>query len=290
MKIKVFGKDVNLRDNHCTMNATQTCKVANPYVNLYVKTTNVCGASCGFCEYRGEEEPFDMDKLFRIITELTNITILNKMSCTGGEPTLVLDRVKRIMNKAKELSPGTYTVLNTNGCHMMQLDGFEAVDNIALSRHHYNDARNQKIFGTHHVASRWAICEFHDKKKIHLRCNLIKGEIDCEKEIIKYLDSIAAMGVGDVDFAGLMPINDFAREKLVNIKDFDFGTYPDMYNNQNWNNKDWCRCSNFLYSPPDYPTIVRTYTRQNLKPEESEGTLVFDGQFLREKFGGEIII
>lgn len=290
MNVNLFGKSVQIRDFHCTKNNCERHKVDTPYLNMYVRVTNVCQANCGFCAYHGEETPFDLYKLLYIISELTRKLKLSKLSCTGGEPTMQIAMVKEILSKTKEISPQTFTVVNTNGYRLWDLHNFKDVDSIALSRHHYLDSRNTAIFGTDNVASIPDIGDFSNKKVLRLSCNLIRGEIDSEREVINYLNNMAVLGVRDVGFVTLMSANKYAEQHKVEFADFDFSGCSDMINNQNWNNKDWCRCSNYLYSPPAVPAIMQVYARQTLKPMESEGNLVYDGQYLRTKFGGEIII
>ena len=295
MKINLFGTDIKLKEQHCKKNDCEVVRIDDPYLNIYVRITNVCNASCGFCAYHGKETPFDLYKLYYILMEISSKIQINKLSCTGGEPTLEVDRIKAILNKTKEISPSTFTVISTNGHRLHQLDRFDAVDSIAVSRHAITDGSNQKIFGTHDIATSLDISDFEDKDKLHLSCNLMRHSpagnvVNSADAAIRYLDSVAKIGVRDVGFVTLMPVTKAAQINTVAFENFDFSNNGNIFQTQKWNDHDRCQCCNYLYSPPDIPAVVKVYARQNLKPHESVGCLVYDGQYLRKTFGGDVII
>ncbi len=79
----------------------------------------------------------------------------------------------KICTEAKKIFPLVKTSVNTNGSRLKDLEGIDVLDNIALSRHHYDDEINNQIFGIN-TADTDILDSFKDKHKLHLSCNLIK--------------------------------------------------------------------------------------------------------------------
>ena len=73
----------------------------DPMVNIFVKVTNGCNAHCLFCSNAGEAHlgnSFNREKLIEIARELKRQGIrLNRISITGGEPSIVPDLVKEVL-------------------------------------------------------------------------------------------------------------------------------------------------------------------------------------------------
>ena len=47
--VKLFGKDLVVKDNHCSLNGKPGDPIDVPYINMYVTMTNACNAKCAFC-------------------------------------------------------------------------------------------------------------------------------------------------------------------------------------------------------------------------------------------------
>jgi len=118
--------------------------------------------------------------------------------------------------------------------------------------------------------------------------NLIKRYIDCEEEIIKYLQFASEVGIYDVGFVSLMRINDYCKENQVLFDNIDF-TSGRIRKTKEWKNKDYCRCANYLYIPKNNDRLVKFYGRYVCQSKNTESQLVFDGINLRDGFGGNII-
>ena len=170
----------------------------------------------------------------------------------------------------------------------------DKIDSIGLSRHHYNDEINYSIFGTRTVANSGIIREFQasstNKYKLHSRCNLIHGYIDDIDSVKKYLENSAELGIIWAGFVTLMPLNQFCKDNEVCSKGLFSDT--DFYRNELWNrfenNKLECQCADYLYVT-ERGKIIKFYNRIFCNNELNAGQLVFDGEYLRQGFGGEII-
>lgn len=296
MLINVFNKTITTKDYHCQKNhCNDLWHVKDPYVNIYVKVTEQCQAKCEFCEFCTQEKTqFNLHKLYYILSELQKKVVINKISFTGGELSLDIKKFKTILSTTKEVSPKSFIVANTNGYDLHSLMMMDDIDSVALSRHHYNEKENAKAFGKFVLDQFPLNYEFKDlpnKHKLHFSCNLIKGYIDSYEEMCKYLEWVASVGVYDVGFVTLMKINDYCKENHIDFRDIDLNNKENILHYQTWNNKGSCECRNYMFNPKDSEGLVKIYARYNVDfTKGNESNLVFDGEYLRSGFGGEIII
>ena len=288
--ISLFGKDIPVRDKECSVDGRPTKEIKNPYVNIYVKPTTLCQANCKFCEYHDREKSsFDIYKFFYILNYLNRQDIrINKISFTGGEPTLYGDLLNHIVSVIREFDDEVPLVLNTNGYNLKSIN-LDEFDNIALSRHHYLDAKNIEIFGTLNVPSFEDIKNFKFKDKLHLRCNLIKGYIDSQKEALDFITAFAGIGVNDFGFVSLFQINDYCKENFVDHSAIDLFHAPRTMVSYSQRREGVCSCKNYLHYT-EKGELVKIYSRFNEDMTICDGTLVYEKDVLTAGFNGEVIL
>lgn len=288
MNINLFGYDLLVKDTSCGLNGECVGrKIEEPHINIYVRIENRCNANCPFCSFKGEKVDFDFYKFYYILHEVSKKIKINKISFTGGEPTLNYVQLMDCLSLIKQFNSKIFTVVNTNGLRLQDLSMCLDIDSIALSRHHYDQNKNDEIFGIK-TPTLQNIKEWNQNKNIHLSCNLIKGYIDNENELTEYLQTVSQYGIDDVGFVSLMEVNDFCKNHKIDFADVKF-TNPDILITKDWNYKDVCKCRNHLYLS-DKGDIVKFYSRYTTKPSKSEGMLVFDGNVLKDGFTGPIIL
>lgn len=297
MIVNLFGKDLTVKDESCSLNGNPGKSITEPYINMYVTMTNACNAKCPFCcngKNEGIKIDFDYYKFYYLVHEIQKQITINKLSFTGGEPSLNMDLLGRCVETVKKANKEIFAIINTNGVNLSELDKISKYfDSIALSRHFYNDEINNEIFGTDTVAQSSDIKAFTHKDILHFSCNLQKGYIDIPRKVMLYLEEASKLGVSDIGFVSLMPCNDYCKEKFVDFTDVDFSAIENLYISKEWNQKTYCRCRNYLYMPKNEETdvdVVSVYTRYYVDPTHSLSTLVYDGKYLRQGFGGDIII
>lgn len=293
MKVKLFNKDFMVKDHHCNFNDAPGQKVDKPYINLYVRLTEECNAQCPYCEFHMNRNIiFDKFKFLYTIARLNKDVKINKISFTGGEPTLRIDLLNMFLKEVKEIVPEIYTVVNTNGFNFTQINE-KYIDSIALSRHHYNNLQNDSLFRTTSIPTSEDILKYPHKEKLHLSCNLIEGYIDSVEQCHKYIDYFGNMGITDIGFVSLMGVNKFAEDHFIDFSKIDLGSMPNTIQSKTWakkcKNKTVCKCANFLTST-DNGNIVKSYARYYVDRTECKGILVYepDGR-LTNGFGGEVI-
>lgn len=294
MKIKLLGANIVVKDNYCALDRHAPQKIEQPYINMYVNITNFCNESCAFCcnpkRKSGKYvQDFDFFKFYYVLNQVIKSGLsINKVSFTGGEPTLDCALLKSCLLAVKEIDRNIFTVISTNGTFLGSLlDSVKHIDSIAVSRHHYLDDVNSRLFGGELCASSKELCDFPQKDKIHLSCNLIKGAIDSEKEIVSFLKFASSIGILDVGFVSLMRTNDYSRKHFVDFSRLSFDSIYNVFLSKTWKKESDCKCKNYLYL--DGGNVVRVYMRHMINPRCSDSVLCFDGKNLRFGFNGNII-
>lgn len=293
MKLKLFNQYVELNDYYCHFNDTAGRKVEEPYINLYVRLTDACNAKCKFCEFNGDDVTgFDKYKLYYILYTLSKQVRINKVSFTGGEPTLKLNLLNECLKTTKEIDPNIFTVVNTNGYRLDKVK-FDYVDSIALSLHSIKFEDNYEIFGTEQFAPDYSIECFKYKEKLHLSCNLIKGYIDSKEKAYEYINHYGNLGVTDIGFVSLMDVNQYCKDKMIDFDDIKLDEMPNTIKNMHWSKRDkdrtLCKCDNFL-TYTDQGNIVKSYARYYIDREQCKSMIVYDIDRLKVGFNGKILI
>lgn len=300
MKVNIFDKEINIKDYYCKLNECDYLySITEPYINLYIQLKG-CNASCKFCEYMNLANNFNFEKFNYILNYLSKNIKVNKISITGGEPTLNTNKLYSIIDSIKKYQSDSFLVMNTNGYNLKQLNNDNKIkffDSISLSRHHYNEYKNNLIFNTNTISNDDLKLIINNNKDIfHFSCNLIKNYIDSPEEIFNYLYYCNEMNIYDVGFVGLMKINDYCKSHFI---DFNLASLlknklfdKSLFLTQSRNNFDECKCFNYLFLPKkDLIKPIKIYSRCVIKQKsENSSNLVFDGEFLRVGFGGKIII
>jgi len=294
MKVNLFGKDVELRDKYCQFYNEEASDVEQPYINLYVRFKG-CNANCLFCEFQDNACPFDMEKYLEIVKELSTKLEIRKFGFTGGEPTMVYDKFKEVVMATRELSPTSILSVNTNGLNLTKLFNYKelisTLDNVALSRHHYDEDKNNEILGFKSATND----EIREVQKLHsnpdllhFSCNLIKGYIDNEEEIFKMLNHANDLNVFRTGLVSLMPVNDYCKDNHIDSNKFELNSR--FFNTKRWTNGKVCSCSNYNYMPQDFKEeFVKIYFKRTLGNSPLTNTLVYDGEKLTYGFDGYTI-
>ena len=294
MQMKLFDKYVEVKDISCGMNGNSGHPYSDTRINVYTCLTHICNTNCSFCNYHyGDSVKFDFEKWKYCIDEIMDKLGIFKASFTGGEPSLEFDNLVKCLEYLKSKDENIFTIINTNGSNLDKLIGLDCLDNIALSRHSIDDIENQKLFNSTVVPKLEVIKAFPEKEKLHLSCNIVKGYVDSDEKIKEYLEKCSEIGVRDVGFVSLMPINEYAKEHSIDFSDIKFEFNNRFIVNQYFDrikdNKCVCKCRNYMYLGQN-GQVVTAYSRYYVDNTCSDGAVVFMDNNLRQGFTGEIII
>jgi molybdenum cofactor biosynthesis enzyme MoaA len=289
LTIKLFGHDVPVKTTDCT-----GAKI-EPYVNFFVRMTDHCTSNCPFCPYHSEKsKPFDIVKFKYAFDGIIEAGIwINKIGITGGEPTMCMDKVQEIVSHVHKVDPQVPITINTNGQCLKELDKkrfLNKVNDIALSVHHYDEDRNNAIFQSKKHATIKDIRCFVNKEKLHLRCNLIRDQIDSPEEVRKFLEFFSEMGIQDFGFVSMMLVNSYCKNMFISYREAGVDKQP---NTRLTRKLAWkqCTCKNYM-SYTKKGRLYRYYTRTDKNDADNKvaNKLVFDKDELRIGFNGEIIV
>jgi len=292
-KIELFGREIPLRTHYCHIFGKENREVDEPYVNLYVRS-KFCNAKCQFCTFAENASNYNEQKFIDTLKEITSKVKIKKIAFTGGEPTLYWDKFKSAVTIAKEMVPDAGLSMNTDGFRLHQLmeDPISKwFSNIHISRHHFDDDLNNEIFGTKTPSMddlKWAQSMTDDKYQIQLSCNLIKGYIDEKEKMYQYLEWVNSLEINSVGFVSLMPVNQYSKDNYIgyNMKNL----INERFNvTKEWSYKESCECTNYIYIPENMREMIRVYHKNTYRPFDINETIIFDGEYVKLGFEGEII-
>ena len=283
--MQLFGKEIQLRSHECSANGLPGGALS-PHVNLYIKITNACNASCPFCSNQNCTDPtdFDIDKFFIVLDEICRSGIrLNRINFTGGEPSVKSELVKTLLDRISldlQLDK-TQVQINTNLLteEAHKLVRHPRLDVVSVSRHHpkgflgKSDAQNLSGLPL---------------GKSNLSCVLVKGLNDDIPSIQGMLDCAVSNGIPHVGFVELMPMNEYAKTHHLALSDIDWESIPGLRKVMEHRNGNVCHCSNYVYCAGG--RMVDAYMRNYSCPDYCESSLLFDGQYLRQGFQSDNII
>lgn len=289
--MNLFGHEVPLKKVGCAYNGKldKTSMKGDEYINLYVRITDKCNASCNFCEFRDNKtsRTFDFYKFYYILHELSQKVKINKISFTGGEPTLEWEMINQCLKHINRIDPKIYTIVNSNGLHLNRIN-FEYLNSFALSRHGF-DQQNRDIFNCN-VKSDFDLSQLEQcvKDKIHISCNLQKKYISTPLDMYEFISSYSKIGFHDFGFVTLMEVNDFCRENKVDFRTLNLEEMPNTRRVCTFNDQNACFCANYI-TFDDEGELNRWYARHYCDMNKADSTLVYDLDHLKIGFNGSTI-
>lgn len=293
MSVVIFDKPLQLKSMSCTYGHCQPQPIPRA-VNLFVKASDFCNARCAFCSNQvgnTNNKVFNHVKLWKVIDELREKSIIiNRINITGGEPSVALETVNKILFIAStEQYQNIHLHLNTNGLlfaskEMMRHPRWNS---ISISLHHYNRNKLSEIYG---VEIPETALDFKgiDLERVNASCNLIRRYIDNPVEIEKMMKFAISLRLHRLGFVALMKVNNYCNERYVDFDEIDFNCIPHLYFTGSRNRGVNCKCSNYLYNHRG--KILEVYMRNYSNPNYCESSLLYDGQFLRQGFQNDNII
>lgn len=191
-------------------------------INFYIDLTSNCTCDCSFCIAKTKYDRKTNDKTIQKMPGWVNQALEILAPCNtsiqivGGEPTIYPETIIKIMDivkKHKIRNP----VLGTNGAYLNSEIGSK-FNHINVSRHHYNDFKNEKIMngGINTNMLQENMKSITDK--IRMQCNLLHGEIDTYGEVMQFIAyAYHKFDIKNIVFAALTPLprNSFYKAEII---------------------------------------------------------------------------
>lgn len=274
--LNLFGKELQFQSHFCSPNGG--IEVGLKKYNLYIEAGGFCPAKCNFCSGYKNHYTVDLNKLKYVIDYLTNLDLINRISITGAEPFAY-----KGLSGILELTKGHEVSVNTSSVGLLNINC--NVSDIHVSRHHYLDNINNQIFGINTLSG--------DVLKslnipLSLSCNLMKGYIDSEHEIKKYLDFAISVGAKFVGFVGLQNRTKHCEELKIDYERFNFNIMDGFLFRSIQKNRAFCTCENYTYMNKDGE--IDFYMRMIRGSNPELNSFVFSNNQLSGGFGKEIIV
>ena len=167
-----------------------------------------CNAHCPFCSAHRGRGDLDPAILEECVDEMVGAGAVDRVSITGGEPLIVGDflRLNRLFD-ALEQSGLEYYALTTNGRYLAKnfatLEMLSKLKYMNVSRHHYDDEANRRVFGDGNIPGLDEITDilglFGDGPlEFRLNCTLYPG---ADAEFVnRYIQAATGEGIPSVLF------------------------------------------------------------------------------------------
>ncbi len=299
--VTVFGKKINLKNYICSSDGVNyKQKPDDIKVQLSVCPTSFCGASCPFCiaENTNEKQFLDTKKLEKVLRGLCEEGIVRGISFTGGEPFTDVGLLNETVNMIFDIFGKSVEVsVTTNGTNLRRMHEIEMlsyIDALHISRHHYDDGINRKIFGVT-VPTKDELSEIlHSvsyKDLFVLNCMLLKDYIGTKEDVHKFLDFAIDVGAGKVAFMACTPVNAFAKEQTMDYSTVLCSDDPSLLFTRGFRDFDLCKCQDGIYAS-ESGEIIQFYGRNTNAGDcdYCRGFVYGADNRLRAGFGGEIIV
>ena len=272
-EFKIFGKTIRAKNYHCSVNGAPNREKKRPLkLQLSICPTMYCPGHCPFCSAPGSNERafLDIKKLEFVLRELKAAEAVRGISISGGEPFTDTGLLNEIITLIFDLFGVEMEIgINTNGSGLDRLHEIKRLsylDTIHISRHSYDDRRNEKYFKTpvptgSRIAEIVGTC--YDPKLFTYNCLLLKDGIGTKEEMIKMLEFAAETGVPKVGFITPMPVNDYARENRVFYRELFDKKDDSMLYTVAYSDFDYCHCMDGVYVSKN-GTLVEFYGRETV--------------------------
>lgn len=310
---EIFGREVKIKNYICARDGGEYLEKKKLRVQLSIIPTDFCGCDCPFCSAKnlglGASKPvrkLDLDKLSEVLEHLRDKDLIRGISITGGEPFTDKTLLDDIISLCFEtLGDEMEISINTNGSGLKEVGSIRKlryVDAIHISRHHYDDRINEKLFGglkEGHPCT--GIPSNEELKRIVesvpykdlfvFNCLLLKDYIGTPDQMRRFLDFAINMGVHKTGFITPMVVNDFTKRQRVSYSEVISHEDPQLLLTRCFRDFDSCCCQDGVYSSQN-GGLCEFYGRETRPgaPDYVRGLVYGADNHLRTGFTGEVII
>jgi MoaA/NifB/PqqE/SkfB family radical SAM enzyme len=189
----------------------------NPNFSIVIPIN--CRCACSFC-FQNKICEIRPDYYELLEENLSNLpSNFEQISITGGEPTLFsgLNKVLGIIKKYPQFKK---VVLTTNGINpgFVELENFNVINHVNVSRHHYNDRFNRDVFGNKKIPSTANLARLIRRinkkgKPVTLSCVLYYIQEKCD--VLNYIHFAKYVGATNIFFRKIQEYGNDLEPTLV---------------------------------------------------------------------------
>lgn len=295
-KIDLFGEEVEIKNYTCSRDK-EGCKCENNLLNLYIQITDSCNANCIFCDKAGNKNDnnFDSEKFKKIYSSLDEKSLIAKISITGGEPFLKIDKLNKLIEIILDVNPNAYISINTNGTclyNFYKIKEKDKIKEVVISRHHYDELLNEKLFGikTFSLNEIETFIKSNPKLQVKFNCVLSKGFIENSTDVEEYLNLVSNIGLKEVRFITMLDLVEGNSLKYIDptsiIKEMSKHINDGMLYDRHY-----CECFNCIFiSDKGYPIEVFIRNTKQSKYDYTRQLVYNSSNNLLKGFNDNIII
>ena len=302
-EINILGKSITVKNYICSADGKNYKeKPENIKLQLFVNMLTFCPANCRFCVAKNtkQDKTIDIDKFKSVMKLLKAEDRIRGIKITGGEPFYDIDLLNEVISAIYDIFGYEMEVaISTNGTglgNLKKIKDLEHIETIHISRHHYGDDVNRKIFGNiKNIPGTRELKDIVDsvsyKDIFVLNCVLLKDYINSPEEAHKFMDFAIEIGIPKVGFTTCSPINGYAKEQSIPYEAVIKEDDPVLLFTRGFFDYDYCHCSDGVYSSED-GRIVEFYGKSTKMEDYAYCRgLVYDADdHLKDGFGGNIIM
>ena len=295
-----FGKAYKTRSTYCSHDGLNYEQMPEKLkLPLTICPVSYCNASCKFCiaKNTSKNEKIDLKRLENTLEKLKCEDAISKIFIKGGEPfydiELLDDALKIIFDI---FGKSLYVSITTNGDNLKnikKIKTLEHINKIHISRHHYDDAANNSVFGKKMISSddiKKTASFVSDENMLVYNCMLLKDFINTAEKAHRFMDFAIATHVKKVAFMSCAPVNEYAKKQFIHFSDIFKKDDRDILYTNSFCDYDFCKCISGVYLSPDAicePFYAR-YTNTG-DCDYLRGFVIEADNVLRSDFSGEII-
>lgn len=300
--ISVLGHPLRVKNYICSPDGKNYRVKDKSRIQLSIIPTSFCPCRCPFCiahARRNNKAVLDIKKLETTLRRLKAEDSIRGIKITGGEPMLHPELTSDIIDMIYDIWGDEYFEVSLDTCGvdlkgLMDIKKLSRLDQVHISRHHYDDEINKSIFngpvpGMKELKE--AIGSVSYKDLFIVNCMLMKDYIGTTEEVHKYLDHAIDIGFGKVSFITGNPINSFISEQALDYEALIKEDDSSFMFTRGFFDYDICRCRDGVYVS-DAGDIIEFYGRCTLKDGEdyARGLVYWPDNRLTIGYGGEEII
>ena len=299
--IEIFGRQVKVKNYICSADGkSYPLKPGKTKLQLSVLPQSYCPASCPFCIASGtnRHDRVDLKKLESVMRLLKKEELVRGVKITGGEPFYDFDLLRETIDLLFDVfGTGLELSVSTNGMDLeriTELKNLRYIETFHISRHHYDDEINRRLFGGAAVPDgarlREIISQISFKDIFVFNCMLLKDYIGTPDEARRFLDFAIDIGVPKVGFMCCSGVNKFAIEQFTRFESVLKDGDPSLLFTRGFYDYDICHCRDGVYVSSD-GRLIEFYGRDTVfcDPGYSRGLVYDSDNYLKDGFSGQIL-